>query len=83
MRLTVMGLVIMLCGWGESITCVSMPFSSTICCTMWPGGTDIGIGNGGPLFDTILTVAGPEMRESEDGVRVWLRKVYTSKRPHW
>lgn len=27
---------------------------------MWPGGTCMGMGSGGPLFDTILTVAGPE-----------------------
>lgn len=46
-------------GCGDKMTWVSMPFSSTICCTMWPGGTCIGIGTGGPLFDTIRTVAGP------------------------
>ena len=46
-------------GWEERMTLVRIPFSSMICWTMWPGGTCIGIGRGGPLFETIRTVAGP------------------------
>ena len=48
--------------WGANITFVRMPCSSTICWTMWPGATCIGIGKGGPLLETIRTVAGPEER---------------------
>ena len=44
-----------------------MPFSSTICCTMWPSGTCIGIGIGGPLLETILTVAGPTTHTAHTG----------------
>lgn len=60
LKLTVIGLFII---WGcceDNTTCINMPFSSTICCTRWPGGTVIGIAIGGPLCDTILIVAGPE-----------------------
>ncbi len=57
-------------GWGDKITWVKMPFSSTICCTMWPGGTCMGMGKGGPLFDTIRTVAGPESTEGNPWL-VW------------
>ena len=51
-------------GCDDKMTLVSIPFSSMICCTMCPGGTCIGIGSGGPLLDTIRTVAGPAQRIS-------------------
>jgi len=46
-------------GCDDRMTFVSIPFSSMICWTMCPGGTCIGIGSGGPLLDTMRTVAGP------------------------
>ena len=46
------------------MTLVRMPFSSMICWTMCPGGTCIGIGSGGPLLDTIRTVAGPKTAQT-------------------
>lgn len=48
------------------MTCLNVPFSSTICCITWPGGTWTGMGIGGePLCDTIGTVTGPERRRKE------------------
>jgi len=61
-------------GCGDKMTCVSIPFSSTICCTMWPGGTCIGIGTGGPLFDTIRTVAGPSCTANRNSVLITSHK---------
>ena len=54
-----MGAAVGMGGCGERMTWVRMPCSSTICWTMCPGGTCMGMGTGGPLDDTIRTVAGP------------------------
>ncbi|KAJ8868007.1 hypothetical protein PR048_031816 [Dryococelus australis] len=49
----------MMC-WCERMTWRKVPFSSTTCCTMCPGGTWTGIAIGGDeLDDTIGTVTGP------------------------
>lgn len=48
------------------MTCRSVPFSSTICCITWPGGTWTGIGIGGdPLWEIIGTVTGPENQKGK------------------
>lgn len=45
---------------GDSITCLRVPFSSTICCSTWPTGTWTGTAMGADEFvDTIGTVTGP------------------------
>lgn len=47
-------------GCADRMTCLSVPVSSTICCTTCPGGTCTGSGMGGDAFvEIIRTLAGP------------------------
>jgi hypothetical protein len=60
-------------GCGDRITCRSVPLSSTICWTTWPGGTCTGIAMGGDEFvDTIGTVTGPAKKRYVTLVVNWL-----------